>query len=98
MLKCSYVSKTRSPALRAAPEESWQLRLCRPRPGNLVPEDARRESVQQGLYVCLPAEQLTLVGFAQGGEADTMAPGPLLAAVVHTVTGQDGSGAGWVLG
>ena len=46
----------------------------------------------QGLYVCLPPEQLTLAGFAQGGEADTMAPGPLLAAVVHTVTGQDGSG------
>ena len=46
----------------------------------------------QGLYVCLPAEQLTLAGFTQGGEADTMAPGPLLATVVHTVTGQDGRG------
>jgi hypothetical protein len=48
----------------------------------------------QGLYVCLPAEQLTLAGFAQGGEADTMAPGPLLAAVVHAVAGEDGSGLG----
>jgi len=41
----------------------------------------------QGLYVCLPAEQVTLAGFAQGGEADTMAPGPLLSAIVDTVTG-----------
>ncbi len=47
---------------------------------------------EQGLYVCLPAEQVTLAGFAQGGEADTMAPGPLLGTVVHTVTGQDGEG------
>ena len=37
-----------------------------------------REGMQQGLYVCLPPEQLTLAGFAQNGEADTMAPGPLL--------------------
>ena len=50
------------------------------------PEDAGEdagEGMGQGLYVCLPAEQLTLAGFAQGGEADTMAPGPLLAAVVR---------------
>ena len=40
----------------------------------------------------LPAEQLALSGFAQGGASDTMAPGPLLATVVHTVTGEDGSG------
>jgi hypothetical protein len=46
----------------------------------------------QGLYVCLPAEQVTSAGFAQGGEADTMAPGPLLGTIVHTVTGQDGTG------
>ncbi len=59
------------------------------------PEDAGEdagEGMGQGLYVCLPAEQLTLAGFAQGGEADTMAPGPLLAAVVHAVAGQDGGG------
>ena len=47
---------------------------------------------EQGLYVTLPAEQLTLSGFAQGGEADTMAPGALLATVVDTVTGEDGAG------
>ena len=38
---------------------------------------------EQGLYVCLPAEHLTLAGFCQGGASDTMAPGPLLATVVH---------------
>jgi hypothetical protein len=26
--------------------------------------------MDQGLYVCLPAEQLTLAGFAQGGQAE----------------------------
>ena len=46
----------------------------------------------QGLYMCLPAEQVTLEGFAQNGEADTMAPGPLLATIVDTVTGEDGGG------
>jgi hypothetical protein len=45
-----------------------------------------------GLSVCFPPEQLTLAGFAQNGEADTMAPGPVLAAVVDAVTGQDGKG------
>jgi hypothetical protein len=56
------------------------------------PDEDAEAPVQQGLYMCLPAEQLTLSGFAQGGETDTMAPGPLLATVVHTVTGQDGAG------
>jgi hypothetical protein len=56
------------------------------------PDDGWDGPAEQGLYVCLPAEQLTLAGFAQGGEADTMAPGPLLGTVVHTVTGEDGGG------
>jgi hypothetical protein len=51
-----------------------------------------RQGPGQGLFVCLPAEQLTLAGFAEGGPADTMAPGPLLATVVHAVTGEDGAG------
>jgi hypothetical protein len=38
-------------------------------------EEADPEGMGQGLYVCLPAEQVTLSGFAQGGEADTMTPG-----------------------
>jgi len=54
--------------------------------------DDEEDPPGQGLYVCLPAEQVTLEGFAQGGQADTMAPGPLLATVVHTVTGEDGAG------
>ena len=36
---------------------------------------------EQGLFVCLPAEELTLAGFAQDGRSDTMAPGALLATV-----------------
>jgi hypothetical protein len=56
------------------------------------PEDEGEFPAQQGLYVCLPAEQLTLAGFAQNGEADTMAPGGLLATVVQAVTGEDGAG------
>ena len=60
--------------------------------GPRVTGTAPAEGLEQGLYVCVPAEQLTLAGFAQGGEADTMSPGPLLATVVHTVTGQDGAG------
>jgi hypothetical protein len=55
------------------------------------PEDGW-EDVGQGLYVTLPAEQVTLPGFAQGGASDTMAPGPLLAAIVGAVTGEDGAG------
>jgi Domain of unknown function (DUF222) len=47
---------------------------------------------EQGLYLCRPPEQLTLAGFAQNGEADTMAPGPLLATIVDTVAGPDGRG------
>jgi hypothetical protein len=55
-------------------------------------EEDGLEGMGQGLYVCLPAEQVTLAGFAQGGASDTMTPGPLLATVVHTVAGEDGSG------
>jgi hypothetical protein len=47
---------------------------------------------EQGLFVCLPAEELTLAGFAQDGRADTMQPGPLLATVVDAVTGEDARG------
>jgi hypothetical protein len=47
---------------------------------------------EQGLFACLPAEELSLAGFAQNGQADTMAPGPLLGTVLHTVIGEDGAG------
>jgi hypothetical protein len=56
------------------------------------PEDDWDRAPGQGLYLCLPAEKVTLAGFAQNGEADTMAPGPLLATIVDTVTGPDGTG------
>jgi hypothetical protein len=55
------------------------------------PEDDL-QGTEQGLFVCLPAEELSLAGFAQNGQADTMAPGGLLATVLHTVIGEDGSG------
>ncbi|HEX9623838.1 MAG TPA: hypothetical protein VF979_05630, partial [Streptosporangiaceae bacterium] len=50
------------------------------------------EGLQQGLYVTLPAEELTLEGFAEDGRADTMAPGPLLAVILSAVAGEDGKG------
>jgi hypothetical protein len=55
-------------------------------------EDEDGPGPEQGLYVCLPAEHLTLSGFAQGGAADTMPPGALLGTVVEAVTGEDGTG------
>ncbi|MGB6576662.1 MAG: DUF222 domain-containing protein, partial [Streptosporangiaceae bacterium] len=56
------------------------------------PLDQDGPGPEQGLYITLPAEQLTLSGFNQGGASDTMAPGALLATVVDTVTGEDRSG------
>src|SRR6266496_4414505 len=53
---------------------------------------AQEEGTQQGVYVTLPAEELSLEGFAADGRADTMAPGPLLAMVLGTVAGQNGEG------
>jgi hypothetical protein len=50
------------------------------------------EGTRQGLYVTVPAEELTLDGFAEDGRADTMVPGPLLAVVLGAVAGEDGAG------
>ena len=72
----------------AGEPDGWPLP---PAAGGDGPEDGG-EGVGQGLFVTLPAEQVTLSGFAQGGASDTMAPGPLLAAVVGAVTGEDGAG------
>ena len=63
-----------------------------PAGGEGGPEDDWGGPAGQGLYVCLPAEEITLEGFAQGGRADTMAPGPLLATIVDAVTGEDAKG------
>ena len=62
-----------------------------PEGSDALPPDGE-EGAEQGLYVCLPAEELTLAGFAQDGRADTMPPGPLLAVVVDAITGEDGAG------
>jgi Domain of unknown function (DUF222) len=50
------------------------------------------EGPVQGLFVCLPAEDLDVSRFAQHGESDSMPPGPLLAEVVHALAGPDGGG------
>src|SRR3984957_7896771 len=64
-----------------------------PEPGpNDVPPDQDAPGPEQGLFITLPAGQLTLAGFSQGGASDTMAPGALLATVVDAVAGPEGSG------
>ena len=47
---------------------------------------------EQGLFVCLPAEDLDVARFTQHGTSDVMPPGPLLASVVHALAGEDGEG------
>src|SRR5579863_7517230 len=59
--------------------------------GGNEPED-RFPGPEQGLFVCLPAEEVTLAGFAQDGRSDTMAPGALLATLLDAVVGDGGSG------
>ncbi|MGH3256879.1 MAG: DUF222 domain-containing protein [Streptosporangiaceae bacterium] len=50
------------------------------------------EGAVQGLFVCLPAEDTDVAGFAQDGAMETTLPGPLLAAAVHAITGEGGEG------
>jgi hypothetical protein len=65
--------------------------------GSGLPGDGE-EGTPQGLYVTLPAEELTLEGFAEGGRADTMAPGALLAMVLAAVAGMAAKGwPGWLM-
>ena len=54
--------------------------------------DPEGEGAEQGLFVCLPAEDLDVARFAQHGQSDVMPPGPLLASVVHALAGEDGGG------
>jgi hypothetical protein len=60
--------------------------------GSGLPGDGwdAEEGIPQGLYVTLPAEELSLEGFAEDGRADTMAPGPLLAMVLERWRGRAG--------
>src|SRR5579863_7224356 len=83
------MTRNRSPDRRPDGEEPDGSPVL-PAGGN-EPEDGSRGH-EQGLFVCLPAEELTLAGFAQNGRSDTMAPGPLLATVLEAITGDDGSG------
>jgi hypothetical protein len=55
------------------------------------PPDEPQEP-QQGLFVCLPAENLELARFGGDDERPPMAPGPLLAMVAAAVAGGDGAG------
>jgi hypothetical protein len=50
------------------------------------------EGPAQGLFVCLPSENLDVARFAQHGESDAMPPGPMLASVVHALAGEDAEG------
>ena len=61
------------------------------RAGETAPADDG-QAPEQGLFVCLPAEELTLAGFAQDGRSDTMAPGALLATLLDAIVGAGGSG------
>ena len=83
------MTRNRSPDHRQDGEEPAGHRPL-PAGGN-EPEDGF-PGPEQGLFVCLPAEELTLEGFAQNGRSDTMAPGALLATVLDAVVGEGGSG------
>ena len=47
---------------------------------------------EQGLFICLPAENMELSRFAGEDGCPAMPPGPLLAGVAAAVAGGDGSG------
>jgi hypothetical protein len=78
-----------SAALSPEPEQPQGCGLPGGQDGDGWDED---EGARQGLFVTLPAEELSLEGFAAGGRADTMAPGPLLAMVLGVVAGENGQG------
>ncbi len=78
------------PGGRNEPEDTGRLPED-DRPGS---DDDETPGPEQGLFVCLPAEELTLAGFAQDGRSDTMAPGALLATLLDAVAGEGGSGLG----
>src|SRR5947207_15861128 len=77
-----------SAALSPVPDEPQGSGL----PGDQDADGWDGGGARQWLYVNLPAEELTLEGFAADGRADTMAPGPLLAVVLGAVAGEDGEG------
>jgi Domain of unknown function (DUF222) len=60
--------------------------------GSQPPAGTDAEPGQQGLYLCLPAGSCDADQFAQSGPAADMAPDPLLATIIDTVTGEDRKG------
>jgi hypothetical protein len=56
------------------------------------PPPEEPEEPEQGLFVCLPAENMELSRFGGDDEHPPMAPGPLLAMVAAAVAGGDGAG------
>ncbi|HEV2258765.1 MAG TPA: DUF222 domain-containing protein, partial [Streptosporangiaceae bacterium] len=47
---------------------------------------------EQGLFLCLPAENFEPDQFAESGPAADMAPGPMLGTIMELTVGEDGSG------
>ena len=58
----------------------------------LPPAGQDAEPAGQGLVLCLPAGSLDTGPFAPSGPAADMPPDPLLATIIDTVTGEDGTG------
>src|SRR5580693_7852672 len=56
------------------------------------PPAGEPEGLQEGLFVCLPAENMELARFGGDDQSPPMAPGPLLAMVAAAVAGGDGAG------
>jgi hypothetical protein len=57
-----------------------------------APPEEPGEPGEQGLFVCLPAENMELARFGGDDQRPPMAPGPLLAMVAAAVAGGDGAG------
>ena len=79
----------------AWPEDDWDAEAAMD--ARLAEVEAGRYEVPpegpvEGLFICLPLEDTDVAGFARDGAMDTTLPGPLLAAAVHAVTGEDGQG------
>ena len=77
------------------PEDDWDAEAAMD--ARIAAVDAGRYEVPpegpvQGLFFCLPAEDLDVAGFARDGSLESELPGPLLGAVVNAVTGEDGQG------
>ena len=80
------------PASELTGSASADSASAEPPPDDGWDEAPPEEPGQQGLFMCLPAQQTDLSGFAGDGGTPPMAPGPLLAGVTYAVAGGDGAG------